>query len=66
MVASARAIVVVGCTLFVGLMGFLHVVRQDVSPLARGMSRYAGSDKDVQAQADRDPFGRSLVTYSPE
>lgn len=26
------------------MMGVLHMVRQDLSPLARGMSRYAGSD----------------------
>jgi len=42
--AASRASVLIGCALFVGLMGFCHVVRQDLSPLLRGMSRYAGSD----------------------
>lgn len=41
---ASRASVLIGCALFVGMMGFLHMVRQDLSPLARGMSRYAGSD----------------------
>lgn len=42
--AVSQTIVFIGCALFVGLMCFLHVVRQDLSPLVRGMSRYAGSD----------------------
>jgi hypothetical protein len=37
-----RVLVFVGCGLFVGVMLFLHVVRRDLSPLNRGMSRYAG------------------------
>ena len=41
---ARRASVLFGCALFVGIMGFCHVVRQDLSPLLRGMSRYAGSD----------------------
>lgn len=42
--AASRASVLIGCALFVGIMGFLHIVRQDLSPLARGISRYAGAD----------------------
>ena len=42
--AASRASVLIGCALFVGIMGFLHTVRQDLSPLVRGLSRYAGSD----------------------
>jgi hypothetical protein len=41
---TSRASVLIGCALFVGIMGCLHFVRQDLSPLARGISRYAGSD----------------------
>lgn len=37
-----RAGVLIGCGLFVGIMLRLHVVRRDVSPVSRGMSRYAG------------------------
>ena len=43
MVAS-RVSVLIGCATFTGMMGFLHVIRRDLSPLSRGMSRYAGSD----------------------
>lgn len=42
--AASRASVLIGCAVFVGIMGFLHIVRQDLSPLVRGISRYAGSD----------------------
>ena len=42
--AASRASVLIGCAVFVGSMCFLHIVRQDLSPLVRGMSRYAGSD----------------------
>jgi hypothetical protein len=34
--------ILIGCGLFVAIMGRLHVVRPDVSPVSRGMSRYAG------------------------
>jgi hypothetical protein len=37
-----RAAVLIGCGLFVGIMLRLHVARRDVSPVSRGMSRYAG------------------------
>ena len=40
---ASRALVFIGCGLFAGIMLFLHVVRRDLSPLNRGMSRYAGS-----------------------
>jgi hypothetical protein len=39
---ASQAFVCIGCGLFVGIMVHLHVVRRDVSPLRRGMSRYAG------------------------
>jgi hypothetical protein len=42
--AVSRASVVIGSALFAGIMVFLHIVRQDLSPLARGISRYAGAD----------------------
>jgi hypothetical protein len=38
------AITLVGCGVFVAIMASLHIIRQDLSPVARGMSRYAGSD----------------------
>jgi hypothetical protein len=40
--AANRAGVVIGCAVFLLIIGVLHVLRQDVSPIARGMSRYAG------------------------
>jgi Protein of unknown function (DUF998) len=41
--AVNRAGVVIGCAAFLFIIGVLHVIRQDLSPIARGMSRYAGS-----------------------
>lgn len=38
-----RVVILAGCGLFVAIMVSLHVIRQDLSPLTRGMSRYAGS-----------------------
>jgi hypothetical protein len=35
-------LVVGGCGVFVAIMAGLHVLRPDLPPLARGMSRYAG------------------------
>src|SRR5687767_6107923 len=39
-----RVVILTGCGLFAAIMVSLHVIRQDLSPLTRGMSRYAGSD----------------------
>jgi hypothetical protein len=39
---AVRAGALIGCGLFVGIMLRLHIARRDVSPVARGMSRYAG------------------------
>ncbi|MGH9239784.1 MAG: DUF998 domain-containing protein [Vicinamibacterales bacterium] len=40
---TRRAVILVGCGLFVAIMLSLHLLRQDLSPLTRGMSRYAGA-----------------------
>lgn len=41
---ARRVVILTGCGLFAAIMVSLHVIRQDLSPLTRGMSRYAGSD----------------------
>jgi len=70
-----QAGVLIGCGLFVGIMLRLHVARRDVSPVSRGMSRYAGPPTLALATlafvalaggaaalaAGLDPPGRSLV-----
>jgi hypothetical protein len=72
---ESRALVFIGCGLFVGIMLFLHVVRRDLSPRDRGMSRYAGSPTLALATvaflalagavgavaASLDPHGRRLA-----
>ena len=40
----SRALTLVGCAVFIVAMASLHVLRRDLSPLLRGMSRYAGGD----------------------
>lgn len=48
---AMRAGALIGCGLFVGIMLRLHIARRDVSPVARGMSRYAGPPTLVLATA---------------
>lgn len=41
---KTHLVVVAGCSAFAAIMAALHVLRPDLPPLERGMSRYAGGD----------------------
>ena len=41
---NTHLVVVAGCGAFAAIMAALHVLRPDLPPLERGMSRYAGGD----------------------
>ncbi len=41
---KTHLVVVAGCSAFAAIMASLHVLRPDLPPLERGMSRYAGGD----------------------
>ena len=41
---KTRLVVIAGCSIYAVIMAALHVLRPDLPPLERGMSRYAGGD----------------------